>query len=183
LVLANLIYDLIGRFTIKQISKLFGDWQSVLLINLVKLHMGKKIDLELTSAEKGLLKEKKITQKALADLAIDEVIDVLHAKADRAKILQALFEFQSIPSLGIEFARDMMFMGYYKVSDIKDKTGPELINQYERKLGYRVDPCVEDQFWLVVENANNPDSKKVWWDYTQLRKDYRIKNGYPADRP
>ena len=145
--------------------------------------MKRTINLELTTAEKMLLKEKKIAQKDLRDLAVDEIISVLELQARRAKEIQALFEFQSIPSVGIRFAQDLVFLGYYRLSDIKQKTGPDLLNEYEYKIGYKVDPCVEDQFWLVVDYANNPDSKNRWWDFTPARKTYRNTNGYPDNRP
>ncbi|MES2265225.1 MAG: helix-hairpin-helix domain-containing protein [Bacteroidota bacterium] len=145
--------------------------------------MKRKINFELTAAEKLLLKEKKITQKQFSDLAIDEIIAVLEPQVQRAKEIQALFEFQSIPSVGIRFAQDLIFLGYYRLSDIKQKTGPDLLNEYENKIGYKVDPCVEDQFWLVVDHANNPGSKNQWWDFTAARKAYRNANGYPDNRP
>lgn len=143
----------------------------------------KKVNLELTAEEKTLLKQQGITQKALMDYAIDEIIHALDAPSQRAKTLQALFEFQQIPSVGIRFAHDLIFLGYYRLSELKDKKGPELLDQYEKKLGSKVDPCVEDQFRLVVHYANHPGSNKQWWDFTAERKDYRAKNGYPASRP
>lgn len=143
----------------------------------------KKVNLELTAEEKTLLKQKGITQKVLMDYAIDEIIHVLEAPSQRAKTLQALYEFQQIPSIGIRFAHDLIFMGYYMLAELKDKQGHELLDQYEMKLGSRVDPCVEDQFRLVVHYANNRDSKKQWWDFTNERKAYRTKFGYPATRP
>lgn len=143
----------------------------------------KKADLELTVEEKALLKQKGITQKVLMDYAINEIIHALDAPSQRAKTLQALYEFQQIPSIGIRFAHDLIFMGYYSLAELKDKQGHELLDQYENKLGSRVDPCVEDQFRLVVHYANNRDSKKQWWDFTAKRKTYRSKYGYPADRP
>jgi len=143
----------------------------------------KKINLELTSEEKLLLKQKGITQKALMDYAIDEIIHALNSSSQRAKILQALFEFQQVPSIGIRFANDLIFLGYYSLAQLKDMQGSKLLDQYEKKLGSRVDPCVEDQFRLVVYYANHPGSKKQWWDFTSERKAYRAKNGYPANRP
>ena len=143
----------------------------------------KKINLDLTSDEKLLLKQKDITQKALMDYAIDEIIHVLNSSPQRAKVLQALYEFQQIPSIGIRFAHDLIFLGYHTLAELKDKQGPELLDNYEKKLGSKVDPCVEDQFRLVVNYANNPNSKKQWWDFTNERKAYRVKYGYPATRP
>jgi hypothetical protein len=142
-----------------------------------------KINLELTDLEKSLLKEKKITQKALADYAIDEIVAVLNPEPRREKVLYALFEFQSIPSIGLQFAKDLIFMEYYKLSELKHFNGHELLDSYEQKIGYKVDPCVEDQFRLIVAYANNPQIKKQWWDFTAERKAYRSKHGYPATRP
>ena len=142
----------------------------------------KNINLELAPEEKLLLKQKGITQKALMDYAIDEIVHALNSSPQRAKVLQALFEFQQVPSIGIRFAHDLIFLGYHTLAELKDKQGPELLNNYEKKLGSRVDPC-EDQFRLIVHYANNPNSKKQWWDFTNERKVYRTKNGYPVDRP
>ncbi len=143
----------------------------------------KNINLELTPDEKLLLKQQGITQKALMDYAIDEIIHVLNSSPSRAKNLQALYEFQQIPSIGIHFAHDLIFLGYHTLTELKDKQGPELLDNYEKKLGSKVDPCVEDQFRLVVHYANNPNSKKQWWDFTAERKAYRAQYGYPVDRP
>ena len=143
----------------------------------------KKVNLELTLEEKTLLKQKGITQKGLMDYAIDEIIHALNVPSQRAKTLQALFEFQQIPSVGIRFAHDLIFLGYYNLGELKDKKGHELLDQYEKKLGSKVDPCVEDQFRLVVHYANHPDSNKQWWDFTAERKAYRSQYGYPPTRP
>jgi len=143
----------------------------------------KKINLELTFEEKLLLKQKGITQKALMDYAIDEIIHALNSTPHRAKTLQALYEFQQVPSVGIKFANDLIFLGYYSLTMFKDLQGAELLDKYETKLGSKVDPCVEDQFRLIVHHANNRGSNKQWWDFTAERKAYRIKNGYPSNRP
>lgn len=143
----------------------------------------KKVNLELSPDEKLLLKQKGITQKALMNYAIDKIIHVIKPSAQRAKTIQALFEFQQIPSIGIRFAHDLIFLGYYNLNELKDKKGSELLDQYEKKRGCRVDPCVEDQFRLVVHYANHPDSQKQWWDFTAERKAYRSQHGYPSTRP
>lgn len=142
-----------------------------------------KANLELTEAEKLTLKQKKITQKALKGFAIDEIIELLQPSPQRQKILNALFEFQSLPSIGLQFAKDLIFLNYYSLAQLVDKSGPDLLDAYEFKLGCRVDPCVEDQFRLVVHYANNPQSKKQWWDFTGERKAYRSQHCYPANRP
>ena len=96
--------------------------------------MKKSINLELTQDEKHLIKIKKISQKQLANYAIDEMITILNADVERAKILKALFEFQSISSIGIKFAKDLMLLGYYNLSSLKDKSGPELLIVYEKHI-------------------------------------------------
>lgn len=145
--------------------------------------MKKSIDLELTQEEKHLIKTKKISQKELANYAIDEIITILDANAERVKILKALFEFQNIPSIGIKFAKDLILLGYYDLVSLKEKSGSELLNAYEKHIEKWTDPCVEDQFWLVVHYANYFDSKKKWWHFTSQRKASRSQFGYPSDRP
>lgn len=143
----------------------------------------KNIDFEFTATEKQLLKGKGITLKSVANFATDEIAAVIDASPQRAKTLSALFEFQSIPSVGIRFAHDLMLLGYYNLTSLKDKTGSDLLNDYEKAIGHRIDPCLEDQFRLIVHYANHPDSTKKWWDFTNERKTFRNKHGYPADRP
>lgn len=138
----------------------------------------KTIDLQLTDDEKATLRAKRIVQKELQTYAADEIITVLEARDDRAKTLQALIEFQRIPSIGIMFAHDLMRAGYYKLDDLKHRTGADLFDEFEKMNGYHTDPCVEDQFRLVVHYANNPGSNKKWWDFTSERKAYRELHPY-----
>ena len=74
-------------------------------------------------------------------------------------------------------------MGIYTIEELVDKDPPVLFNELERKQGFWTDPCVEDQFWLVVDYARHGNTKKNWWDFSPARKAYRTKNGYPTDRP
>ena len=168
-----------NRLNLEWIPNAYASDETVRGKNLSK----KKIDLELTVEEKTILKQKGITQKALMDYAVDEIIHALNSSSRRAKTLQALFEFQQIPSIGIRFANDLIFLGYYSLAQLKNMQGADLLDQYEKKLGSRVDPCVEDQFRLVVYYANHPGSNKQWWDFTAERKAYRSQYGYPVDRP
>lgn len=59
----------------------------------------------------------------------------------------------------------------------------ELFNSLELKLGCWTDPCVEDQIMCIIHHANNPESEKQWFDFTNERKLYRQKFGYPKSRP
>jgi hypothetical protein len=141
------------------------------------------IKLPLTNIEKANLRKNKIKIANILDFALDELEVLLNATIERVKEIYALAEFQSVPSIGIKFAEDLVFLGYYSLNDLKNKDGAKLTDEYELKKGFWVDPCVEDQFRLVVNFANTNDTKKTWWNFTEERKKYRLENGYPTSRP
>ena len=145
--------------------------------------MKKNIDFELSAEEKQKLKAKKISQKMLRDYAPDEIAAMLDASPERARELTALAEFQSIPSLGIGFARELMQQGYYSLEQIKGKSAVELFDAYERHCGCWADPCVEDSYRLLIHYIEHNDEGKRWWNFTHERKAYREQFGFPADRP
>jgi Pathogenicity locus len=141
------------------------------------------IKLPLTDVEKANLRKNKIKIANILDFATDELEVLLNATPERAKEIFALAEFQTIPSIGIKFAEDLVFLGYYSLNELKNKDGAELTDEYELKKGFWIDPCVEDQFRLVVNYANTHDTKKTWWDFTEERKKFRLEKGYPTNRP
>jgi hypothetical protein len=141
------------------------------------------IKLPLTNVEKANLRKNKIKITDIPDIATDELEVLLNATPQRVKEIYALAEFQTVPSVGIKFAEDLVFLGYYSLNELKNKDGAKLTDDYELKKGYWIDPCVEDQFRLVVNFANTHDTKKTWWDFTEERKKYRAENGYPNSRP
>jgi hypothetical protein len=141
------------------------------------------IKLPLTDIEKANLRKNKIKVGNIIDFATDELEVLLNSTTERAKEIYALAEFQTIPSIGIKFAEDLVFLGYYSLNELKNKDGAKLTDEYELKKGFWIDPCVEDQFRLVVNYANTNDTKKMWWDFTEERKKFRTENGYPKSRP
>jgi Pathogenicity locus len=143
----------------------------------------KNIKLPLTEIEKANLRKNKLKIANILDFATDELEVLLDVTTERAKEIHALAEFQTVPSIGIKFAEDLVFLGYYSLSELKNKDGAELTDEYECKKGFWIDPCVEDQFRLVVNFANTYDTKKTWWDFTEERKKFRTENGYPKSRP
>jgi hypothetical protein len=139
--------------------------------------------LPLTEMEKASLKKNKVKTGDILNYAIDELEVLLNSTTQRAKEIYALVEFQTVPSVGIKFAEDLVFMSYYSLNELKNKDGAKLTDEYELKKGYWTDPCVEDQFRLVVHVANTKDMTKTWWNFTEERKKYRLSSGYPANRP
>ena len=141
------------------------------------------IKLNLNDVERKQLRKNKIKIAEIPDFAPDELEAILQVPAERAQEIFALADFQRIPSVGIKFAEDLVFLGYYSVEELQGKDGAILTDAYEQKKGYRTDVCVEDQFRLAVYYANTHDSSKNWWDFTAERKVYREANGYPTERP
>jgi hypothetical protein len=143
----------------------------------------RNIKLPLTDVEKAALRKNKIRLADILDFPKDELEVLLNATTERIKEIYALAEFQTVPSVGIKFAEDLVFLGYYSLNELKNKNGAKLTDEYELKKGYWTDPCIEDQFRLVVNFANTHDTKKTWWDFTEERKRFRTENGYPESRP
>lgn len=144
--------------------------------------MKKTINYRLTGAEKQTLKTKKVSQKLLQDYAPDEIAALLEASAQRSRELNALNVFQSIPSLGINFAEELIGQGYYSLDQLKGKSAVELYDAFERHCGAWADPCVEDSYRLLVHYIEHKDESKRWWDFTAERKAYRKEFGFPANR-
>ena len=136
-----------------------------------------------TAAEKRILRSRKIKFSKLYLHSKEEIQFWFGTSRIRAMELFALSEFQSVPSIGIKFAHDLISLGYYSLDELKKKQPARLIHQLEKQIGAWADPCLEDQFRLVIYYANHRDSKKNWWDFTKERKKYRLKHGYPGDRP
>ena len=141
------------------------------------------IKLGLTPEEIKRLRANKIKVSDISEYLVDDLSVLLNVPPTRAKEIYALAEFQSVPSIGIKFAQDLISLGYYSLDELKEKDGARLIKDLEHSTGTWIDPCVEDQCRLVVDYANNRENSKKWWDFTEERKKYRLENGYPANRP
>jgi AraC-like DNA-binding protein len=139
--------------------------------------------LGITAVERKKLRLANIRAKEIHFHAVSDLQTRLEVSKIRAMELSALSEFQSLPSIGIRFAHDLISMGYYSLKQLKGRDGARLTDQYERQADAWVDPCVEDQFRLVVYYAQHPDAHRNWWDFTKERKAFRSANGYPPKRP
>ncbi|HQQ95823.1 MAG TPA: helix-hairpin-helix domain-containing protein [Cyclobacteriaceae bacterium] len=139
--------------------------------------------IELTSDEKRLFRKNGVRLNAVHLLGVATIREMINCTKQRARELFAFSEFQSVPSVGPRFAEDLIGMDFYSLAELRGKDGARLTDAYEKKVGVWADPCVEDMFRLVVHYAQHPDDPKKWWDFTAERKQYRLKSGYPADRP
>ncbi|WP_433942822.1 helix-hairpin-helix domain-containing protein [Paenibacillus sp. SN-8-1] len=135
--------------------------------------------LDLTMPERAALRNNKIKINEIVDYSTTQLSSMLSISDQRAMELKALTEFQSIPSIGPKFAKDLILLGYHSLDDLIGKDGALLIENLEKLYGVPIDPCVEDQFRLVVHYASNRNSNKQWWDFTEERKKYREQYGYP----
>lgn len=145
--------------------------------------MKTNIKLNLSDSERANLRKHKVKMVQVLDYAPDELEVLLNIDTDRAREIYALADFQQVPSIGIRFAEDLVFLGYYSMTELKHQDGAQLTDTYEKKKGYKTDPCVEDQFRLIVHAAKTNDYSKNWWEFTAERKAFRSKFGYPEDRP
>ena len=143
----------------------------------------RNVQLVLSDSERKRLRKNKIKKSEILDFSPDELEELLGVSEERAREIYALADFQRIPSIGIKFAQDLVFLGYCKVEQLVGKDGAKLTDEYERKKGFKTDPCVEDQFRLAIDFAKHQDYSKSWWDFTNERKEYRSRYGYPEDRP
>jgi AraC-like DNA-binding protein len=129
------------------------------------------------------LRSKGIPLNKIAICTVAEIESALSTSRIRAMEIMALAEFQSVPSIGERFAHDLISLGYYSLRELNGKNPVKLYNQLEKNIGAWIDPCVEDQFRLVVHYANHRSNNMNWWDFTSERKLYHEKHGYAKDRP
>src|SRR5437762_7019239 len=98
--------------------------------------------LDITAPERKCLRAAGIRIKEIHLHSVKELQSILHVSKIRAMELYALSEFQSLPSIGIRFAYDLISMGYYSLKQLKGKEGVKLTDQFEVQTGAWVDPCV-----------------------------------------
>lgn len=139
--------------------------------------------LDILITEKRKLRANKIKLSEIHHHSVENLRATLGISKIRAMELKAISEFQTIPSIGIRFAMDLISLGFYSIQELKGKDPAKLVNRLERQLGAWIDPCVEDQVRLCVHYAQHFDNRVNWWDFTKERKAFRQQYGYPASRP
>lgn len=139
--------------------------------------------LDILRSEKRKLRANKVKLSEIHHHSVESLRAMLGISKIRAMELSALSEFQTIPSIGIRFAQDLISLGFYSIRELKGKDPAKLVDRLERQVGAWIDPCVEDQVRLCVHYAEHQDARVNWWDFTKERKAFRQQYGYPASRP
>ncbi|RFB14771.1 Pathogenicity locus [Bacillus sp. HNG] len=146
--------------------------------------MGTNPKLPLTPEEKGKLRKAKVKIGEIHKLSTSQIRQVLDVPEERARMIKGLADFQTVPTVGFELASKLVNnLHIFSLQDIRTKDGATLFDLLELELGVWTDSCVEDQIRCVIHFANNPNSNKQWFDFTNERKRYRQMYGYPKDRP
>lgn len=140
--------------------------------------------LPLSNDEKKQLRKAKVKIGEIHTLNTTQIVEILETSIERARLVKALAEFQTVPTIGYELAEKLVFqLELFSLEEISQKNGAQLFDTLEQKMGVWTDSCVEDQIRCVIDYANNPGSNRKWFDFTNERKSYRSTFGYPEDRP
>ncbi|MDR4889788.1 helix-hairpin-helix domain-containing protein [Fredinandcohnia sp. QZ13] len=146
--------------------------------------MSKNPKLPLSLEEKGKLRKAKVKIGEIHKLSTSQIRKTLDVPEERARMIKGLADFQTVPSVGFELASKLVNDLYiFSLQEIIQKDGATLFDLLEKELGVWTDSCVEDQIRCVINYANNTNSNKQWFDFTDERKIYRQMYGYPKDRP
>lgn len=145
--------------------------------------LSKSPKLPLSDDERRSLRNHKMTIRDILDIDPRILCSIFDCSMERAQMLIALCDFQRIPSVGPRLAECVADLGYSSIEEVKGKDGVSLVNDLEQLYGCWMDPCVEDVMRLVADYTENRNDEKRWWDFTDERKQYRNKHGYPINRP
>jgi hypothetical protein len=92
--------------------------------------------LDILITEKRKLREKKIRLNEIHHHSPAYLQRLLNVSKIRAMELRALSEFQSLPSIGIRFAHDLISLGFYSLKDIKGKDPAKLLIALNVRWGH-----------------------------------------------
>ena len=87
--------------------------------------------------------------------------------------------FTKLPNVGPAAAGDFLLLGINSPDELAQQDPDELFKRLQGLTGSQQDPCVLDTFRAVVHNARTGE-RKMWWEFTPLRKDATYRN---ADKP
>jgi hypothetical protein len=91
---------------------------------------------------------------------------------------QSLKELRTIPGVGKKISEDLVKIGIYRVSDLKDRDPDKLYDKICRQMGCTVDRCMLYVLRCAVYFASNEKHDKEmlkWWNWT----DEKMKKYFP----
>lgn len=127
----------------------------------------------LSVAERRALREAGLSKAQLASIPAGLVQSLTRLPQRRCEELCALMQFQSCTSVGPSLAADLYSLGFRRLPELKGKKPHALYERLCKRVGARVDPCVEDAFRAAIEQAEHaklPAEKRNWWYWSALRK-------------
>jgi hypothetical protein len=101
---------------------------------------------DIQNSEKRLLRANGIKLKEIHHHSVRELKAVLNVSEIRAMELRALSEFQTIPSIGKQFAENLMQLGFYSLKEISGKDPAKLLDRLELQTGAWIDPLWKINF-------------------------------------
>jgi hypothetical protein len=84
-------------------------------------------------------------------------------------------DLQTIPGVGPSLARDLLDLGYRRVTDLKDADAERMYEDLCRQRGHPVDRCVLYVFRCATYYASHTDHEArllKWWNWKDASPDY-----------
>jgi Pathogenicity locus len=134
--------------------------------------MAARPQLDLSDAERRALRRSRVSLSSLPELEAHELERLTDLPVGRCRELIALAGLQRLGSIGPSLARDLWALGIRSPEDLDGRNPRALYERFERMVGQRVDPCVEDTFRCAVAQASIPDlpeELRQWWMWTDQR--------------
>lgn len=84
----------------------------------------------------------------------------------------SLTEFQTIPGVGIQIAKDLWDLGFRSINDLKGKNPEELYQDLCQLQGCKVDRCMLYVFrcaiYFASHESHDPHLLK-WWNWKDVK--------------
>lgn len=128
--------------------------------------------LPLTAGERTTLRKAGLRLGDISGLAAEELAMRTHWPIARSRALTASAIFQTLSSVGPSMADDLVSLGFHSIEALAKGNPTKMYADFNRKVGHRVDPCVEDVFRCAVAQARDPFlsvEARNWWYWLPYR--------------
>jgi hypothetical protein len=134
--------------------------------------------LDLTQEERNSLRKGKIRLSDLASQTAAELSRTTGIAVRRCRELVSLAQFQTLGSVGLESARDLLALGFVDLEGLKQGDPVEMYDRLKSRSGGQLDPCVEDVFRCAIAQAQDPHLSSEflkWWLWSPCRGESSIR--------